>query len=252
MAKKKPANDRRAVVDEMRAQQRRSERTRGFAVVGISALVALVIIGSALWFGSAVPYVSSKWWDNREFDALALAEIGEPASVCGEVTTKPAEGQQQHVPEGTPLVFTDSPPAFGEHYDQPETMDRKFYTADDRPPLGKLVHNLEHGYTVLWYDETIAADDAAMADIEAIARKMRGTDNFRLKFKAVPWLESDGEPFPDDQHIALTHWSVGGVGEAATGEQVGVWQYCSAPSGEALEQFMRDYPYLDSPEPDAM
>jgi hypothetical protein len=36
------------------------------------------------------------------------------------------------------------------------------------------------------------------------------------------------------------------------GEQVGVWQYCSAPSGAALETFMKDYPYLDSPEPDAM
>jgi hypothetical protein len=69
----------------------------------------------------------------------------------------------------------------------------------------------------------------------------------------VPWLESDGKPFPADNHIAFTHWSKGGKDVAVqdTGKQVGVWQYCSAPSGEALEDFMLKYPYLDSPEPNA-
>ncbi|MGH3682534.1 MAG: DUF3105 domain-containing protein, partial [Natronosporangium sp.] len=28
---------------------------------------------------------------------------------------------------------------------------RGFYTPDDRPRVEQLVHNLEHGYTVLWY-----------------------------------------------------------------------------------------------------
>ena len=35
---------------------------------------------------------------------------------------------------------------------------RKFYTSDDRPAVATLVHNLEHGFTLLWYDETIADD----------------------------------------------------------------------------------------------
>jgi hypothetical protein len=249
---KKPAPDRRAIADKMRADQRRAERSRGLAVVGGSALVALVIIGSALWFGSAVPYVSQKYYDTRELDAMSLSEVGAPASACGKITTKPATGQQEHVPEGTPLTFEDTPPAFGEHYAEPEPMERKFYTADDRPDVGKLVHNLEHGYTVLWYDDTAAGDEEMLADIEAMAIKLKGTDNLRLKFKAVPWLESDGEAFPDGQHVALTHWSKGDAGDSGTGEQVGVWQYCSAPSGAALEEFMKKYPYLDSPEPDAM
>ena len=126
------------------------------------------------------------------------------------------------------------------------------YTADDRPDLGELVHNLEHGFTMLWYDETAAADEPMMEHIEAIATKYKGTDNLRLKFKAVPWLKADGKPFPEGQHIAFTHWSNGGTGEAATGEQVGVWQYCSEPSGAAIKDFMVKYPYLDSPEPDAV
>jgi hypothetical protein len=28
-----------------------------------------------------------------------------------------------------------------------------------------------------------------------------------------------------------------------------VWQYCSDVSGAALDQFMEDYPYMDSSEP---
>lgn len=249
---KKTGNDRRAVVEQLRAQQRSAERSRGLLVVGVSVLVSVAILGSALWFGSAVPYVGKKWYDNREFERLALGSIGAPASACGEVTTKPANGNQQHVPPGTALSYPDSPPAFGEHYADWESMDRKLYTADDRPPLGKLVHNLEHGYTILWYDQTAADDAEMMADIEAIAAKYKGTDNFRLKFKAAPWLSTDGAAFPDGQHVALTHWSAGGAAAGGTGEQQGVWQYCTAPSGAAVQAFMAKYPYLDSPEPNAM
>lgn len=250
MAKSSSA-DRRARVEQLRAAQA-SSRGRSFLIIGVSGLVALALIGSTLWFSSAVPYVSRDWWDNREFRSLAVEDIGAPASACGEITTKPANGNNDHVAEGTDLTYPDSPPAFGTHWGVWEEMERKFYTADDRPPLGKLVHNLEHGYTLLWYDETVAGDAAQMDDVQAIADKYRGTDNFRLKFKAVPWLESDGDPFPDGQHVALTHWTNGGVGQDATGEQEGVWQYCSAPSGAALKSFMEDYPYLDSPEPNAM
>jgi hypothetical protein len=44
---------------------------------------------------------------------------------------------------------------------------------------------------------------------------------------------------------------VGGTQNAAAGnsKQVGVWQYCSSVSGDALSTFMVDYPFSDSPEP---
>jgi hypothetical protein len=132
-------------------------------------------------------------------------------------------------------------------------MERKLYSEGDRPELGALVHNLEHGYTILWYDETVADDADQMTELRGIADKFEGTSNLRFKFKAVPWLESDGQAFPDDQHIAFTHWSIGGADQdPAGGGQVGVWQYCSAVSGEALNDFMLKYPYMDSPEPNSM
>jgi Protein of unknown function (DUF3105) len=132
-------------------------------------------------------------------------------------------------------------------------MARKLYTEGDRPELGTLVHNLEHGYTILWYDQTVADDADQMSELRGIADKFAGTSNYRFKFKAVPWLESDGKAFPDDQHIAFTHWSIGGSDQdVSSAKQVGVWQYCSAVSGDALNDFMLKYPYLDSPEPNSM
>ncbi len=53
-------------------------------------------------------------------------------------------------------------------------------------------------------------------------------------------------------HIAITHWSQGGAGITDVSKQVGVFQYCSSVSGAALKDFMTKYPYLDSPEPNAM
>ncbi|MDF1606358.1 DUF3105 domain-containing protein [Nocardioides sp. YIM 152315] len=248
----KPAKtDRKAVIDKMRKQQKSAERRRGAVIVTVCVLVALGIVAAA-----AVPIFIDKWND-RELDNTALADIGGPASTCQEIETKKADGNQQHVPVDTPVDYTTAPPAFGPHWNQagvaPAPFSRKFYTADDRPALESLVHNLEHGYAILWYDETIADDQQALDDIEAISRKF-GEDNFRDKFIAAPWLSSDedGKKFPDGQHVALTHWSAGGNGVTDVSKQVGVFQYCSGVSGEAVEAFMKEYPYTDSPEPDAM
>ena len=243
---KKAKTDRQAVIDSIRSQQSRSEQRRGLAIVGVCVLVAVLIVGAAAF------KPVKDWWDLRAYAASSLSEIGAKPSVCQDVTTQPAEGNQDHVDVGTPMTYPESPPAFGTHWNMWDSMDRKLYTTSDRPELGELVHNLEHGFTILWYDETIADDSDAMAELRGIASKLEGTTNLRDKFKAVPWTSEDGKPFPDGQHVACTHWSVGGAGETDPSKQVGVWQYCSGLSGDALETFMTDYPYMDSPEPNAV
>ena len=244
---KQAKTDRQAVIEQIRSQQKSAEKRRGLAIVGVCAVIAVMIVALAAY------RPIKNWWDLRQFRDVAIDKIGAPASVCGKETTKKATGNQQHVPDGQAIVYNDAPPAFGEHYGTPDPMQRKLYTADDRPELGTLVHNLEHGYTVLWYDETIADDNEQMSELRGLADKLAGTSNMRFKFKAVPWLDADGEAFPDDQHIAFTHWSIGGADQDPSGDgQVGVWQYCSAVSGDALNEFMLKYPYMDSPEPGSM
>ncbi|HET7431334.1 MAG TPA: DUF3105 domain-containing protein [Nocardioides sp.] len=240
--------ERQKVVEQLRAEQKAAERRRGLVIVAICSLVAIGIVVAAAW-GPVTSHLRES-----KYSSKALTDIGAAASVCQAPTTKPATGNQQHLPDGSPISYPDAPPAFGKHYIDPDPMARKFYTSQDRPALGTLVHNEEHGYTILWYDDTVASDSDQMDQIRAIASKFSGTTDLRDKFKAVPWTSSDGKSFPSGQHVAFTHWSVGGTKNASTGQakQEGVWQYCSSTSGAALQTFMDAYPFSDSPEPAGM
>jgi hypothetical protein len=232
--------DRRAVVERMRREQQRAERRRTIAVISACVVVGLVIIGFA-----AVPLLKQQRQSSKP-----LADLGVSATsaTCQDVTKRKASGNQEHKPEGTTIDYPDAPPAFGPHYPVTAPFGRKFYTAKDRPDLPYLVHNLEHGYTLLWYDETVAGNDTQLAAVKAIAAKFDGTKPTD-KFIAVPWTSKDGAAFPKGMHVALTHWSVGG--DPAKPDQEGVWQYCAAPSGSVVGTFTKDYPYSDSPEPSA-
>ncbi len=234
-------SDRQKVIDDIRRKQRSAEKRQGRLIVGVCVVAAAVIIGLAAW----KPLLTAI--EKQRQDTKPLDEIGASADVCEKPETKPANGNQEHVPTGTPVEYEEAPPAFGPHWNEageaPAPIEDRFYSEDSRPPLEGLVHNLEHGYTILWYDESAADNPTTVGQIKAIADKLNDSDtNFRLKFKAVPWTKDDGKAFPDGQHIAFTHW---------TADDQGVWQFCSEPSGEALEQFMIDYPFSDSPEPRA-
>jgi len=245
--------DRKAVIEQMRKKQKGADTRRNFAIIGVCVVIAALILGAAIY-----PIIKDKL-DQRQYSGKGLTEIGAPASACQDITTKKADGNQQHLPVGTPVDYKDAPPAFGAHWNEagvaPAPFARKFYTAEDRPELEALVHNLEHGYTILWYDSTIADNSKSLDEVKAIANTFEGSsDNFRDKFVAAPWTSKDenGATFPDGQHVAFTHWSAGGQGETDASKQVGAFQYCSAPSGAALDAFMKKYPYFDSPEPGAM
>ena len=166
-------------------------------------------------------------------------------------------GSHDHVPAdpaGRPT--TDAPPAFGPHWNEaglaPAPFERKLYTDDDRPELESLVHNLEHGYTILWYDETIADDDDQMLELRAHRRQVRRHRQLphEVHRRAVDRPRT-ARPSP----TASTSRSRTGRrrrGRGGRRGQVGVWQYCSEVVGEALDDFMKEYPYTDSPEPNAM
>ena len=132
--------------------------------------------------------------------------------MCGDIITKDAEGSGEHRDESEQISYDDAPPAFGPHWNvggvAPVPIEERFYNEDSRPELESLVHNLEHGFTILWYDEEAADDASTLGEIKAIAEKLNYSDtNNRLSFIAAPWTSDDGKDFPDGQHIAFTHWS---------------------------------------------
>ncbi len=235
-------DDRRAVVEKMRRDQKRAERRRTMIIVAACAVVGLVIIGAG-----AYPLLKQRQVSSGDLETLGAAAS---AAGCQDTVRTKADGNADHREIGTQIAYPDSPPAFGSHYNQTAGFQRKFYSTGDRPDLEYLVHNLEHGYNLLWYDKTIADSSEDLAVVKAIAEKYQGEDPTTDKFVAVPWTEEDGKAFPDGAHVALTHWYADPA-NPATGQQ-GVWQYCDAPSGEVVSQFMKDFPYTDSPEPNAI
>ncbi len=241
------AAERRARLEQMRAQEKAQSRRRTLLMVTPAVVLAVVVgVMVFLQFKSAAGG-----------DPSALAKIGVKASSagCQDVTTKTAEGNQDHREEGTTIDYASSPPAAGPHWGQFlfGGQVRKFWTAEDRPPVERLVHSLEHGYTILWYDDTVAKDSDQVDQLKDIADVLSGTA-LEDKFMAAPWTATDvkdrGSDFPEGTHVALTHWSMGGTQGNPDG-QLGVWQYCGEVSGEAVADFMKDYPYSDSPEPRA-
>jgi hypothetical protein len=239
MAKSTKDRERRAVIEQMRRDQQRRERRRTLIVVAVCAVVAVVIVGLA-----AVPLLKQHGLTKGPLEKLGASA---KAAGCTGVTTRKATGNQQHKPVGTPIDYQGDPPAFGPHWPTPAPFARKFYTASDRPQLEYLVHNLEHGYSLLWYDQKVAANKDQMTVVKAIANKFEG-QKLTDKFIAVPWTSKDGKGFPNGKHVAITNWSTGGD-PSDVSKQKGIWEYCGKPSGEAVGSFMKDYPYSDSPEP---
>ena len=178
VAKKSSKSDRQAVIDEIRKKQKGAERRRGFAIVGVCTTIAVLIVVAAAY------RPVKNWWDLRQFKGIDLASIGAPASACGKITTKPATGSSEHVPTNSNVTYDTAPPAFGAHWNEqgvaPAPFNRKYYTAKDRPDLESLVHNLEHGYTILWYDDSIADDADKLTVIEGIADKFRSDSDLSL------------------------------------------------------------------------
>jgi len=84
--------------------------------------------------------------------ALAIVSCGNKKStIMGptdpQVETFPSEGQM-HVPEGSPVTYNTDPPTSGAHY--PSPWPGGFY--DTEIAAGYLVHSLEHGAVVIYYN----------------------------------------------------------------------------------------------------
>lgn len=247
MAKSSKNAERRAVVEKMRKEQQRKERTRNLVILGGCTAVVVGLLAAAL-----VPYIKNQR-ENKRVDEAALTSFGvsKTAASCSSISEKAAEGNNVHVAESTALTYPDAPPAFGRHYPTPADFSRKFYSPDDRPSLGHLVHNLEHGYNIVWYDASVAKDSDQVKTLKNIAGKFAGND-FTDKFIVAPWTAKDGDAFPAGKHIALTHWYADPEKPLEASKQKGVWKYCGATSGAVIADFVKTYPYTSAPEPNAM
>jgi hypothetical protein len=233
---KKPETARREKLEALRREQQRTERRRTILFVGIAVAVAVGLIAAA-----AVPLIRD-WLDDPNRRDWADFGVSASAASCDDVIAEEQTGSADHRQDGERIDYASAPPTSGPHYQVPAPFTRKFYTPDDRPEIERLVHNLEHGYTILWYDPAVLDDQQqTMQDLATkVTESEEVSEQVAGKFLVAPWDTERGE-FPDGRSFALTHW----------GAEHGVRQYCGELSGEVVRDFVTAHPFSDSPEPNA-
>lgn len=154
--------------EQMRAERARRKRMSTLAAIG----AGLVFLGAIGYF------VLRNRQPGSTIDGSAL---GESVLVMAD---------SGHVEEGTdPGPFNSDPPTSGPHY--AGTAEAGFYDSDPFPshPEGYLVHSLEHGYVIFWYNCDLLTGpecDDLKAQIEDV---MQGEANFKVI--AFPWASID-------------------------------------------------------------
>jgi hypothetical protein len=146
----------KSIREQRHARRKRQQTTRSLIWIGIG-IVVVVIVGFIAWTafrpaaGEAVPI---------------MANAGD------------------HVPEGSdPGPFNSNPPTSGQHYGR--EFEAGFYEESDPEvqneyPEGYLIHNLEHGYTIFWYNCDLL-DEAGCSKLKSdIKAVMNDVNNFKV------------------------------------------------------------------------
>ena len=232
----KAQQSRRELIEKMQRDQARSDRRRTTLIVAVSIVVGLGII--------AVPAVKLIEDSRAKSRPIAAVGVKAAAASCDAPTNDPAGKSADHRPDGEKIAYAVSPPSSGPHSQTWAPFSKKFYSAEDRPPVENLVHNLEHGYTLLWYSDEIAKDKKQVAEIEKLAKAKLPDAADGGFFIAAPFHASEGAAWPAGKKIAFAHWSAG-----PEGQSFGHRQFCGALSGEALTTFINKFPAQDTQEP---
>ncbi|HEY3310533.1 MAG TPA: DUF3105 domain-containing protein [Anaerolineales bacterium] len=159
---------------EQNRQREQRKKKQTYAVIGVAALVVVGVITAILW------------------QSAKTQPVGEAVSVPPDYIN--------HVAVGTPLSYPSDPPAGGPHYGN--TFERGFYDETSLPnqpgdPQGYLVHNLEHGYVIFWYN-CAKLDENACKDLKTGIKTLMDSKN-NNKLIAFPWKSIDSP-------LVMTSW----------------------------------------------
>jgi hypothetical protein len=207
--------DRRSRLDEMRRQQRAAERRKNIITFGAAIVVALALVGTAIVL--AVNKVNANDAKKNRVTNQLKAEkkeghqskptAAEQRDGCLGVHTDPTAAKAIHVPEqidyskekygdtdgGTPPI----PPSGGRHNALSLGDTNRFYPLSDKPRPERAVHNLEHGYVVVWYDDKLPA-----AQVQLLQSMAKDPSMGRLL--VVGWWQGD---LPAGKHVVMTSWT---------------------------------------------
>jgi hypothetical protein len=141
------------------------------------------------------------------------------------VGTRQVDDGGGHIADGTPgSGYSSVPATSGQHWNSPANWG--VYTTANPAQESQVIHNLEHGGLVIWYQPGEASAEDVAALTQYVEQQVRSA-----KFKVIlsPWTGEDfGHP------IAVTSWN---------------WLlYQDAADVDQIRAFLDDH-YGDAPEP---
>jgi len=231
---------RRDKLASLEAARKKEQRSRTIKLLVICLVLAIALLAYPVYL-----FVDDYRARNASIEHLGSSIA---AAGCDPIAEHEATGNQDHVAEGTKVDYAQTPPDSGKHYPSPAPLTKHFYAEADRPPVETLVHNLEHGYTVVWYRAD--APGKQIKNLQRIAKTF-GSDDYDPadKFIAAPWSEADGAGFPAGKNVVIARWTADPNDPGNPTAQKGVRQACTEVSGAAIKDFMTKYPVANSPEP---
>ncbi|WP_276273666.1 DUF3105 domain-containing protein [Haloarcula litorea] len=154
-------------IDRRRVENRTADE--GGDGIALGPVVIGVVV--ALGLGLTAFVVLGGGGDGPSVDGIEGAPLNESgdADRLSAVERFPSQGTD-HVAAGTEIDYARVPPLSGTHYGG--TVDAGFY--ETTPALGDLVHTLEHGAVVVYYDPA-ATTDAANESLREFAAANTGT-----------------------------------------------------------------------------
>jgi hypothetical protein len=105
-----------------------------------------------------------------------------------------------HIPDGDPVDSPSDPPTSGTHYVTP--MGAGFYTVNSPEYLdihhdGYLIHSMEHGYVIFWYNCNLLTEDSCNTLQDEIKSVMDEFNGFKVIAFPRPTL---------DKPLVMTSW----------------------------------------------
>ena len=197
MSQRLDPNERRKLAEQARSKQARADALRRNA---LTIAVAAITVGLVLFVAL----------QERDKTTPTVSAFGPSAANagCGDVES-PEELEAEHIADGSDYDdYNSMPPTSGPHWQTPATS--SFFS--DPQSLSQVVHNLEHGQIVLYYE---GLDEEQTTQLEAYVTASQGSVL--------------AQPAPDgvEGQLVMTAWTQ--------------LQSCESLSSAAIDSFRRRF-----------
>jgi Protein of unknown function (DUF3105) len=192
---------RRLAEERRRKEQQRHARRRNLVTLGIVALVAVVVVALIV---------------NERRAESGPVGVTKGEAGCTDIERFEEEGAQ-HVADGTDVQYETNPPTSGNHYGAPAEPGFYDVASGAQLPEERLVHNLEHGQIVFWYDPN---NEEVQDDLERLI------DNQPTEY-ALTLLAAPNSSVQAPTGFTMTAW--------------GAMQSCEGVSEDVINQFRTEF-----------